>query len=245
LKTFFDKLNMRPGERRLVVIVGIVVFLVLNLVFIWPNFGAYAKVNAQITRSQTDLRRFTMEVNNKDRYERELKNLQTAGGFVAQDDQTLQLQIEVANQARANQVNVLRTDPAPRMTTGRTNAFFDESSVVINVSTSETNLVDFLYNLSSRNTSLIRVRSMTLSPEPSRFRLQGTLTHVESFQKKPPVRPAVAAVAPVTKPTAKPAPKAKPVETNKPPAKPLKTPPVKPPANTKTNQSRKVGPLGK
>ena len=35
MSSFFDKLNLRPSERRLVVLVGIAVFVVLDVV-IWP-----------------------------------------------------------------------------------------------------------------------------------------------------------------------------------------------------------------
>jgi len=245
MKSFFDKLNLRPGERRLVVIVGIVVFVVLNLVFVWPNFGAYAAVQKSIKETETNLRRFTKEAERKAEYEKTLKTLQTAGVFVGQEDQALQLQRDVEVQARQSSVNVLRYDPAPRGSVGRTNAFFDEVSLTISVSTGEKELVDFLYNLGARNGSLIRVRGMTLSPEPSRFKLQGSLTLVESFQKKPPPKPAASA-APAAKSavtTAKPAPKqTKPAATNKPAATPAKVPA---PANTKTNQTRKPGPPGK
>ena len=43
MKSLFDKLDLRPGERRLVVGVGIVVFIVLNLLFVFPNFGELKK----------------------------------------------------------------------------------------------------------------------------------------------------------------------------------------------------------
>src|SRR3954462_4472387 len=154
MTSFFDKLNLRPGERRLVVIVGIVVFIVLNLVFVWPNFGAYSTVNAQIKKTEIDFRRFTKEVERKAEYEKTLRTLQTAGVFVGQEDQALQLQRDVEVQARQSQVNVLRYDPAPRGSMGRTNAFFDEQSLQISVSTGEKELVDFLYNLGARNGSL-------------------------------------------------------------------------------------------
>src|SRR5436190_2066563 len=123
MKSMFDKLNLRPQERRLVVFVGIVIFVVVNVVFVYPIFGDY----------------------------------------------------------------------------GKTNAFIEEQSVVISVNTVETNLVDFMYSLCSEN-SLIRVRSMTLQPEPARFRLQGSMTLVESFQRKPPARAAATTATKSTPP---------------------------------------------
>ena len=43
MKSAFDRLNLRPFERRLVVAVGTVVFVVLNLVFVWPYFDERGK----------------------------------------------------------------------------------------------------------------------------------------------------------------------------------------------------------
>ena len=56
-------------------------------------------------------------------------------------------------------------------------------------------LVEFLFNLAARE-SLTRVRSMTLGPDQKRERLQGNITLVKSFQRKPPAKSAAAAVTP-------------------------------------------------
>ena len=42
--SIFDKLNLRPQERRLVVIVGMVLFVLINWWFVWPFFGEWGKV---------------------------------------------------------------------------------------------------------------------------------------------------------------------------------------------------------
>jgi len=234
MKSFFDKLNLRPGERRLVVGVGILIFVVLNLTFVWPNFGAYAATEKTIRETENKLRRFTKEVDNKPLYERELKTLEDKGVFVGQEVQELELQKEIRSQAQIAGLDVRRYDPTVRGTSTRTNSFFDEVSLVINFATGEKELVDFLYRLGSGN-SLIRVRTMTLGPElPARQKLQGNMTLVESFQKKP-VK-AAPAPAPAPKKTA-PA---------KAPEKPKTTTPTKQgPSNTKTNQIRKPGQPGK
>ena len=46
-KSLFDKLNLRPNERRLVIIVLIVVFIILNFIFVWPRFGDWGKIKAR------------------------------------------------------------------------------------------------------------------------------------------------------------------------------------------------------
>jgi hypothetical protein len=245
VKSTFDKLNLRPGERRLVVIVGVVIFVVLNFVFVFPKIGEYGKTKKKIAELETSMRRFNMEVGRKPVYERELAKLQSQGTVVAEEDQALQLQREVDSQANLAGVTILQRTPSPRGSGSRTNAFFDESSLVINFNSGEKELVDFLYNLGKGN-SLVRVKSMTLGPElPNRYRLQGSLTLVESFQKKQ-VRP-VATASSAKPATAKPAaaatkPTVKPPETKTPPPK---TAPAtnKPPSQStiKTNQSRKPG----
>ena len=59
----------------------------------------------------------------------------------------------------------------------------------------EKSLVDFLYSLGVGG-SLIRVRSMTLSPDPVRQKLQGSLTLVASYAKKAPPKIAAPVAAP-------------------------------------------------
>ena len=232
MTSVLDKLNLRPQERRLVVAVAIVLFVVLNVWLVWPYYGEWGRKNEETRKAQLTLKRFSDEVSRKPTYERELKVLENAGLFVATEDQALQLMREVATQAAISGVVISRYDPTPRVTAGRTNSFFEEQTLVITVNTGEKELVEFLYNLSSRN-SLIRVRSMTLSPEPSRFKLQGSMTLVESFQRKP-------KATPVAQPAAKP--------TNAPPkaaaapAKPI-APVTKPAvAPAKTNLQKKAVP---
>jgi hypothetical protein len=232
MKSLFDKLDLRPGERRLVVIVGIVVFVVLNLWFIIPNFGKYQQVNKKISETEANLRRFKMEVNRRPTYQKELKNLENQGVFVGQEDQALQLQREVESQSQLAGVTILRYDPTPR-TSVKTNAFFDEQALVVTFSAGEKELIEFLYNLGSRN-SLIRVRSMNLGREPTGYKLQGSLTLVESFQKKPKTTP-VATTTPAARPGTTPAPKP---AASKPPEK---KPPVTQPPNIRTNQPKKIG----
>ena len=100
----------------------------------------------------------------------------------------------------------------------------------------EKELVDFLYRLGSGN-SLIRVRDMNLGTElPARQKLQGSLTLVESFQKKP-VK--VAAAPPPPKKTTPAPAKAPPKAADKTKAAPAKQAP------SKTNQLRKAGQPGK
>lgn len=190
MSSTFDKLNLKPQERRLVVIVGLVVFFVLNLWFVWPRFGEWGRL--QVTKKQLgeDLFRFEREAGRIQTYQRELQELQKQGAAVPSEDQALNLAKTVNAQAVASGVQIQTYSPGRTGMTGtQTNSFFEEQNGVISINTEEKSLVDFLYNLGVGD-SLIRVRSMNLSPDPSRMRLAGSLTLVASYPKKAPARPA-------------------------------------------------------
>lgn len=204
MKSFFDKLNLRPQERRMVVIVGIVIFIVINVVFVRPIFGEYGRTMNDMSKAQQQLNRYQTEINKKPQYERQLHELESSGSFVAQEEQASKLMGDVTSQAALSGVTVTRYDPTPRGASGKTNSFFEEQTMSISVNMGEKELIDFLYNLGSGG-SLVRVRNLNLSPEvPNRYRLQGNLTLVESFQKKPPAKSAATAStasAPAKSPT--------------------------------------------
>ncbi len=198
MKSLFDKLNLRPGERRLVIIVMIVVFIILNFIFVWPEFSKGGKIKARRTIAENLVRQYQREIANTTLYQTQLKELEKQGATVASEAQALTLSTTVQNQAALSGVQVNRYDPI-RQTAfsagGKTNQFFEEQSGIISVTTEEKSLVDFLYNLGN-GSSLIRVRSFTLNPDPPRQKLQGNVTLVASYAKRPPpkvVAPAAAA----------------------------------------------------
>jgi hypothetical protein len=213
-----DKLNLSPGERRLVVGIAIVVFVVLNIWLIWPEFGSVAKWEQRRRDAERRLKQFTDEVGKKSIYERQLVELESQGAYVGTEEQALSLQRDVANQALLSGVQVNNYNPQARVPSGgRTNAFFEEQSLIITVVTGEKELVDFLYNLGTRS-SLIRVRSMTLGRDQTQMKLQGSMTLVASFAKKPPPRTAAPPKA-TNQPAAKPA---TPPKTNAPARDPIR-----------------------
>jgi hypothetical protein len=229
---FLDKLNLRPGERRLVVFVAVVVFVVLNIWLVWPSFGEWGRTEQRIVEANKKLKTFKDELGRRPAYEKQLRDLREQGLYVASDDQALQMQKEVTSQAALSGFVPQRIEPSRASAGGRTNSFFEEQTLVISVNTAEKELVDFLWNLGERS-SLIRVRSMQLGRDPSQTRLQGTITLVESFQKKPPPKIATAtAAAAAAKTAAPPAKAAPPPKTTNPPTKmatPPKGAPVPPP----------------
>jgi hypothetical protein len=191
MNSFFDKLNLRPQERRLVVIVGIVVFVVLNFVFVFPNFGAFGRIQQRTMDAGKKLDLYNSEIGRQSTYQREINTLRTQGASVATEDQVLTLADNVNSHAALSGVTIAAMTPMQRgSTTGKTNAFFEEQSVVVSVNTGEKELVDFLYRLADKDL-LIRARSMEISPDVPRMRLQGRITLVKSFQRKPPGKQAL------------------------------------------------------
>lgn len=237
MTSLFDKLNLAPAERRLVVIVGIVVFVVLNFWLVFPQFGEWAKNEQRVRDAESKRKTFADEIAKKTAYEVELKELQKQGSEVATEEAALRLSQEVNSQAALSGVTITSITPLQRQAaTGKTNSFFDEASVTVNINTSEKELIEFLYRLADKDL-LIRAKSMQLSPDPSRQRLQGPITLVKSFQRRPPPKAAPIASKPAPAAAKTDAPK-----TNAPSAAVAKpaTPAPAPASTTSTNSARRA-----
>lgn len=193
---FLDKLNLRPGERRLVVLVAFTVFVVINLIFVWPHFGDLALASVKLEKARLDLAKYERKVQQTGLYKTRLAEYEKDNPEVPTEDQGVQFQRTIQQQAAASQVNVTTFS---RATTKTNSIFFLEQLQTISVQTTDTNLVDFLYNLGAGQ-SLIRVRELSLRPDQPRYNLGGNITLVASYQKKLPVKGAAATTAAATKP---------------------------------------------
>ena len=217
MKSIIDKLNLRPQERRLVVGVAIIVFAVVNFWFIIPRFGDLGRTQKKKDEAQKTLTKFKAEVAKKGQYERDERRLKEIGAYLPSEEQALELQREVYQQAQQSGVMIIRSDPS-RPTAQRTNSFFEEQTLVIVVNTGEKELVDFLYGL-GKGQSLTRVSSMTLQRDPTQTKLTGNIILVKSYQKKPPRAAPATVIASAAKPPAsKPATKPAPAPVTNPPA---------------------------
>lgn len=237
MNSLFDKLNLRPQERRLVVIVAIVVFVVLNVWLVWPMFGEYGlpvlgldgRFQQRDLDAQKKLKSYQDEINKRTIYQKERDELKTQGGYVPTEEAALRLSQEINSQAALSGVTITSITPLTRQTTsGKTNAFFEEAAVTVNVNTGEKELIDFLFRLADKET-LVRAKSMNISTDPSRMRLQGQITLVKSFQRRPPPKVTAAVATATPKPTV--APKPPPVV---PPPSPKSEPSTKPPSKPTT-----------
>jgi hypothetical protein len=204
--------NLRPFEKRVLVGVLSLVFIVLNVWFVFPHFSDLSLVQRRNLKARKTLEAFQKEIAELPAYQTNIAKLmgESGGRSVESEDQVYQFDRAILDQAQKTGVNITGKPTKPRFDT---NTFFLEVSESINVVSAEKPLVDFLYNLGSAD-SLIRVRDLTLKPADNvkRQELSAIINLVASYQKNPPK-----AAAPVT-PAAKKAPTAA-VRTAPPPQK--------------------------
>jgi len=188
MSSYLDRLNLRPFEKRLVVGVGAVLFLVLNAWFVVPHFSDLNRARDRRLEALKKLERWQAEIDQKAKYEVGINKFRQEGLEVPPEDQQNQFARVIQDQQVRSGVGIQQFG---RVTT-QTNQFFLELTQPISVQSGEAQLVDFLFNLGSGN-SLIRVRDLTLRPDPPRQQLSGTVKLVASYQKNPPKKGAPAA----------------------------------------------------
>ena len=202
---YFSKLN--SSERRFVVFVGMLFFLVINIFWVWPHFSDWGVTRGRLAAATSTLETFNAMFEKTNGLAGEVEKMQRAGANVPPEDQAVSFLRTIQTQAAQSGVEVGGTG---RLIT-RTNQFFMEQIQTITVAAGEPQLVDFLYNLGSGD-SLVRVRDLSLRPDPQHQKLQANITLIASYQKNVKVAPAAPAkTAPAAKPAPAPTAPAKPV----------------------------------
>jgi type II secretory pathway component PulM len=197
MKSLFDKYNLRPQERRLVVIVALILFVVANIWFVFPLFSEWGRAKAAMARSQSNLKKYKDEIARRPQYEAELRQLQGEGGEMLADD--LQFQRIVQNQAIAAGLRIADQHWMP-IASGKTNQFFQEQALSIQFDSGGKELVDFLVNVAATN-AMIRVRELNVKTDPSQTRLLGNVVLVGNYnQGKGPAPQKSPAATPVKTP---------------------------------------------
>jgi len=87
MNSLFAKLNLQPQERRLVVAIGLVVFIVINFLFIWPHFGDWKKLKKQEGDLEMSVGRYQRLLDQVPALKKELAKLETQGATVATEAQ--------------------------------------------------------------------------------------------------------------------------------------------------------------
>jgi len=181
MTSVFDKLNLRPSERRLVVAVGIILFVVVQLVYIWPHFGDVGRMNIRHNKAQKELETRQTTIAGTNNFTKQLAELEGEGFNVPAADQAVTLMRTVQMQASKSGVNIQNTS---KPFTRTNDLVFLEQSLRVSTLSDENSLVDFVYNLGSDN-SLIRVRDLVLRRDQTQTKLTATIDLVASYQKKP------------------------------------------------------------
>ncbi len=225
MNSFLEQLNLTPQERRIVVAIVVVVFVVLNLLLVFPHFKDLKAVQTELDDTRTNILKWNKAIAldcdpGSNGYKVILTQLerQQGGGIV---NQQIQLQRTVSDQAFKTGVSVSEIRPV-NSASANTNSFYDEQSVKISFACQEAQLVNFLYNMGN-DPAMIRVQELSLRPaDANRYRLIGDAILTANYAKQP------ATNAPKTAPAAT----AKASPTAPPPRRPdVRPPPIPMPRN--------------
>lgn len=181
-----SQLNLRPGERRLLFIVLAIVFVVVNAVFVWPRFNEWKTVQQALDEVRGKRADYQKEIDRTSEYQRQIGELEGQGSAVLPGDQALNLLRTVQERAQRANVVITQTRATSASTSvASTNSFFDEKAITVGVNTGAAELIEFLHAIGVGD-SMIRVRDMDLRPDQPRYKLNGNITLVASYQKKEP-----------------------------------------------------------
>jgi Tfp pilus assembly protein PilO len=183
--------QLRPMERRFVVGVIVVLVVILNYVLVWPHFSDLGNAQNRLQAATIKLKNYKAAVADIPELQKKVKQYENEGGFVALEDQGVNFLRTIQQQAAESSVALQNVG---RPNTQTNDVFFVEQVQNINVLAPEPNLVDFLYKLGA-GSSMIRVRDLTLQPDPPRQRLTADIRLVANYQKNPPAPAAKTATA--------------------------------------------------
>jgi Tfp pilus assembly protein PilO len=182
---FLDKLNLRPQEKRLVVIGSVVLFLVLNFWFVWPHASDLRNARAKLQAGREQLKTFQAEVERMPDYAARLQELEgQAAGVLPEDGQFNALIFQIQSQASKSGVSCGQIRALPRSARPEeATEFFEEKSLSLGLNpTGPDEILDFLLALASGDL-VIRVKELDLKPDPTQTKLTGSMRLVASFQK--------------------------------------------------------------
>ena len=177
MKKYFSQL--RPLERRLAIGVVVVVFLVLNYVFIWPHFSDWGNLRQRLDSARNKLKLYQTAIAQTDSYQKLVNSLTSQGEFVALENQGVNMLRTLQAQSAQSGVSIANNS---RQITRTNDAFFVEQVQNITVLADDRSLVDFLYKLGS-GASMIRVRDLELQPDSPKQHLNANIQLVASYQK--------------------------------------------------------------
>ena len=213
MNNFLGQLGLTAQERRIVVAIFLVVFVVLNYLFVWPSFGEWSSLNKQRRDMLDKIGRYNNVIKQdyaKGGWRQQVEELTKRQGASVMEhpvDPQVQFQNTIRAQERKTGVQVKSVNPGSVKTNDE---FFEEQSASISLECQESQLVGFLHNMGN-DPAMIRVSILHLAPaDANRYRLMATLTLTANYSKKPPAavsEPVAAKHASAAKPAAAPGPK--------------------------------------
>lgn len=185
MNSFMDKLGLRPAERRLLVGVGVVLFIVLNIYLVWPHFKDWGRLKGEIAGLKGTLALYQQERDKLPEYQAKEAELRGQSPEVPVHGIGVQLVKELQSRATRAGLRFAYLKQSDGRKTDRSE-FFEEKVVNVRFTGwTDTNLLKFLVSLGEGG-SVIRIRDLTIKPDPTRMRLTGNATMVASFQKAAP-----------------------------------------------------------
>ncbi len=212
----FDRLKLTPTERRLVVGVFVVAFLVVNYWVVWPRFSEFRIISEDIASMERKKDIYQREIERRPTYEVLLRKLKAEGSVLPVGEERIAFRSDMERMAREVGLMVPRWgEVLPERGNQNTNAFFEAIGITLQgAGGTEQQFVDFLHRVGASN-STIRVKELTLTPgnydsrSQGKTNLIGNLKLVASVQKAATNTPAApkspgSAAAPATAPRTNP-----------------------------------------
>ncbi len=188
MNNYLGQLGLTAHERRIVVGIFLVVFVVLNYLFVWPSFGQWGSLDKERLQMLDKISNYNKVIQQDyatNGWKKQIEILtQQEGASVMEHpvDAQVQLQNTIRAQERKTGVYIESANPG----TVKTNEFFEEQSTSISLECQEPQLVSFLYHM-GMDPAMIRVAMLNLKPaDNNRYRLKATLTLTANYAKKPP-----------------------------------------------------------
>jgi|GEM_PF-1611343 len=174
-----SKITLTTGERRLLVLVGLVVFILLNMWLVWPHAGDWKKFKLALKSAKNELEHKRQVVARLPELQTKVKEYEKLNPGL--ESHSLELLRTIQTKATLAKINITSYSPARTVT----NEFFVEQLQTITVQGREPQIIEFLYQL-GLSEALLRVRGLSLRPDATRQYLVGNITIAASYPRQSP-----------------------------------------------------------
>ena len=190
MSSMVDSLNLRPQEKRVIVVIAVAVFVILNLVLVFPHFKDYGNIQKELLNYRTTNANYSAAIAEDNDpvngSKRKLEKLEKSKGGAAGEFKEIALEETVTSEARANGLFIQSQNTVAPQRIGPTtqsDKFFESQSTRIVVQATEDSLVKFLYDMGN-DPAMIRVWELSLSPmDQNRYKLNASITLTADYQK--------------------------------------------------------------